>query len=244
VRKGVLLVLAVLAAAAALPGAAEGALTATDIRIGNHPAFVRVVVDFTGGALADRDIFATDPRPFGDGRGRLTIDRLGIDTDAASEHDVGVDASLAQRTNRLVLRLDAARHRFKFLSYDLLRAPQRLVVDLWKARPPGPAAEFPTAPQGGCLTIDSFTIGRGTASAAGTERGVFEHMFQVTLRKSGGRVARTVGVTSSGGNWSRSFSYVVGVRQPGTLEAVDLSAKDGALRCIAQVRVTLRPPPA
>jgi hypothetical protein len=31
------------------------------------------------------------------------------------------------------------------------------------------------------------------------------------------------------------------VRQPGTLEAVSFSAKDGAVDCIAQVRVTLKP---
>ncbi|MET1010308.1 MAG: hypothetical protein ABWY96_09685 [Gaiellaceae bacterium] len=29
----------------------------------------------------------------------------------------------------------------------------------------------------------------------------------------------------------------------GTLEAVDFSEKDGSLVCIAQVRVTLKPPP-
>jgi hypothetical protein len=53
-----------------------------------------------------------------------------------------------------------------------------------------------------------------------------------------------VGVTSSpSGDWSRTFSYVVPARQAGTLEAVDFSAKDGSLVCIAQVRVTLRPPP-
>jgi hypothetical protein len=33
----------------------------------------------------------------------------------------------------------------------------------------------------------------------------------------------------------------VGARQPGTLEAVGFSAKDGSLVCIAQVRVTLKP---
>jgi len=66
---------------------------------------------------------------------------------------------------------------------------------------------------------------------------------QVVLRKAGGQVARSVGVTSSGGAWSRSFSYSVAGQQSGTLEAVDFSAKDGSLVCIVQVRVTLRPPP-
>jgi hypothetical protein len=46
-----------------------------------------------------------------------------------------------------------------------------------------------------------------------------------------------------GGAWSRSFSYAVDVQQAGTLEAVDLWEKDGSLFCLAQVRVTLVPPP-
>lgn len=245
VRKGALTLLAVLAASAAvLPGRAEGAVTATDIRIGSHSPFVRVVIDFTGGRVRDRDVFATDPSPFGDGRGRVAVDKPAIDTDAAPERAFGVDASLVQRTNRIVLRLGFDRHRFKYLAYDTRRTGQRLVVDLWRARPPRALAEFPTAPQGGCLTIDSFSVGPGTASAAGEEHGIFEHMFQVTLRNRAGRVVRTVGVSSVGGNWARSFSYTVGIRQAGTLEAVDLSEKDGSLVCIAQVRVTLRPPPA
>ena len=245
VRKGALTLLAVFAAAAAaLPARADAAVTATDIRISSHAAFVRVAIDVTGGRVRHRDVFATDPSPFGDGRGRLSIEKPAIDTDAAPEHAFGVDASFVQGTNRIVLRLDADRRRFKYLGYDTRRTGRRLVVDLWRARPPGANAEFPTAPQGGCLTIDTFSVGPGTASAAGEEHGIFEHMFQVTLRNRAGRVVRTVGVSSVAGAWSRSFSYAVDVRQVGTLEAVDLSEKDGSLFCLAQVRVTLRPPPA
>jgi hypothetical protein len=35
----------------------------------------------------------------------------------------------------------------------------------------------------------------------------------------------------------------VGRSQPGTLEVVDFSARDGSLSCIAQVRVALQPAP-
>jgi len=66
-------------------------------------------------------------------------------------------------------------------------------------------------------------------------------MFGLGLRNAGGNRVRMVPVTSSGGNWSRTFSYSVGARQPGTLEAADFSAKDGSVVCIAQVRVTLKP---
>ena len=244
VRKGVLTLLAALAAVAAvLPGRAEGALTANRIRIGDHPAFVRVVIDFSGGVVRQPNVFATDPGPFFDGLARVQISKNGIDTDAAAKTAFGVHASLMQQTNRIALRLSAADRRFKYLAYDILHAPERLVLDLWKARPPVPGAVFTSAPQGGCLTIGSHTVGAGTANASGTEHGLFEHMFQVTLRKTGGLVARTVGVASSGGNWNRTFMYSVAAQQAGTLEAVDLSEKDGSLICIAQVRVTLRPPP-
>jgi hypothetical protein len=121
VRKGALTFLAVLAAAAALPGRADAAVTATDIRISSHVAFVRVVIDFTGGRARHRDVFATDPRLFGDGRGRISIEKPAIDTDAAPEHAFGVDASFVQGANRIVLHLVADRHRFKYLGYDTAR---------------------------------------------------------------------------------------------------------------------------
>jgi hypothetical protein len=245
VRKGAVTFLAVLAAAAAVPpGRAYAAVTGTNIRIANQSAFVRVVVVLEGGRVRNPAVFATDPRPFGDGRARIVIDKPAIEADAAPERAFGVAASLVQRTNRIVLRVSADRHRFKYVAYDVRRSPQRLAVDLWKARPPRAGAKFPVAPQGGCLTIDSFSLGPGSASAAGEEHGVFEHLFQVTLRNRAGRVVRTVDVASAGGNWSRSFVYRVSVRQPGTLEAVDFSEKDGALACIAQVRVALGPAPA
>jgi hypothetical protein len=41
------------------------------------------------------------------------------------------------------------------------------------------------------------------------------------------------------GSWSAQVGYHASRRQPGTLEAVAFSPKDGALACIAQVRVTL-----
>ena len=48
-------------AAAALPSQASAALTASDVRIGAQPAFVRVVVDFTGGRVEFNETEATDP---------------------------------------------------------------------------------------------------------------------------------------------------------------------------------------
>ncbi len=239
-RNGAVTLLAALAAAAALSSPAGAALTATDIRIGKHPAFVRVVVDFTGGRLQDNQTLAIDPNPFG-GRSAIEVTGSGIDTDAVPVSALGVEARLVQRTNRIVLRLRTDRHRFKYLAYEEFRSPTRLVVDLWKAKPPSADAEFPTAPQRRCLKIETFSVDPGSASAAGTERRLFEHSFVLALRNRRGERVRLVPVTSAGGSWSETFSYSVGVRQPGTLEAAGFSAKDGALVCIAQVRVTLKP---
>lgn len=236
--------LAALAAAAALPAPGAAALTATDIRIGMHPAFVRVVVEFSGGILRDNETLALDPNPFG-GRSTIEMTKPGIDTDAAPESAHGVEALITQHLNRIVLRLHSDRRHFKYLAYEERRSPTRLVVDLWKAKPPSEDAEFPTAPNRaplrGCLKIETFSVDPGSATAEGKERRLFEHSFVLALRNRRGERVRMVPVTASGGNWNETFSYSVGVRQPGTLEAVSFSAKDGAVDCIAQVRVTLKP---
>ena len=66
-------------AVAASDAAAQGApLTATGIRIADHPGTVRVVVDFTGGRVHAGQVIASDPRPFGDGRVRLPLIRRGV----------------------------------------------------------------------------------------------------------------------------------------------------------------------
>ncbi len=241
VRIGLLTVVSALAVSLALAHDAPAAVNATKIRIGDHPAFVRVVVDFTGGRLGSPNVEATDPRPFADGRARVLVTKPGIAMHAAPRTHAGVHARLVRGPNRLVLRLSTAQHRFKYLGYVVYHRPERLVVDLWKARPPVAGAVFTRAPQGGCLSLTSWSVGRGTASAAGHEHGIFEHMFSVGLRKIGGQVARQMGVTSSAGAWSRTFGYAVAKRQRGTLEVVDLSEKDGSLACIAQVRIVLRP---
>jgi len=238
-----LLVSMLLAAAAALaPTAASAALTATQIRIGNHPAFVRIVVDFSGGTLHGNDVESPDPLPF-DGRARVRITDAGIDTTAGAVTDQRVTARIRQGSGFLVLKLSARKHRFKYLEHGVLHSPERLVVDLWKARPPRPAAEFPSAPQGGCLTIDQVTQSPGRVVVHGTETDLFEHMFQADLRNRRGTMISMRPVTASAGSWHRTLVYGVTREQAGTLEAVDFSEQDGSLSCIAQVRVTLEPGP-
>jgi hypothetical protein len=76
-------------------------------------------------------------------------------------------------------------------------------------------------------------------SASGHERNVFEHQFQVVLRRRRGRIHRQKHVSAFNGRWMTDFSYRHVPRQTGTLEAVELSAKDGSLACLVQVRVRL-----
>jgi hypothetical protein len=233
-----------LAAGAALCGAlavqavshAVVDLTAIRVRIGDHPGFVRAVVDFTDGRLEAGEVMATDRSPFADGAVRLRLDRRRVRTEASPARAHGLGVRLGQGTNRITIRLAGARRRFKYVSYSVLRAPERLVIDLWKAAPPSAAAEVRAAPDR-CLTLARATVGARTVAAAGLERNLFEHSLVVSLRGANGRVLAERPETAARGRWSSRFRYPAVRRQAGTLEAAAHSAKDGSLDCLVQVRV-------
>lgn len=224
---------------AAGPTAVAGAapLTATGIRVADHPAFVRVVVDFAGGTLLAGEVVASDPRPFGDGVVRLPLTRAGVRTAAAPVTAHGVATTVRQGAGRIVIRLAGARRRFKYVGYTALHSPERLVVDLWKSAPPSAAAEVRTAPDG-CLSLRRARVTSNRVTARGRELDLFEHSLVVRLRRAGGRIAAQRAATAAAGRWSTRFAYTAG-RQAGTLEAVALSAKDGTLVCIVHIRVRL-----
>ena|SRR5215208_2711725 len=216
--------------------AAAAPLTATEIRIGNHPGFVRVVVDFTGGTVLAGEVVATDPNPFPDGFVRLLMMHPGVRTTAVPVRVEGVFARIAQGAGRITIRLTGRDRRFKYVGYVAQHTPERLVIDLYKSRPPSDAAEI-THGRGGCLTLGSRTVTRTRVMAAGRERDLFEHSLVVRLRRAGGRIHRQEGETAANRRWSTNFGYRRVARQTGTLEAVALSAKDGTLDCLVQVRV-------
>ena len=235
-------VLATLALAGATFGVVPAAqattrLTATETRIGDHPGFVRAVVEFAHGKLPrpSEMLVATDPEPF-DGIARVRLSVPSIRTHARTARARGVTVRVVQGQNRIAVRLSAARDRFKYLSYFSLRNPQRLVIDLWKSAPPVAAAEIRRA---GCLGLTRYDVSRRHVAAAGTERNLFEHSFAVRLRAADGRVLAQQPTTSADGPWTSFFRYPAVRRQAGTLEAVAASAKDGALDCIVQVRVKI-----
>ncbi len=228
---------AALVACLVLPGAAAAApLTATQIRIADHPGFVRVVVDFSGGTVASNELEATDPDPFPDGFARVRLLHPGVKTAAMPVRDAGVFARVAQSGGRLTIRLSGADRQFKYLSYVIQHGPERVIFDLFKSRPPSDDAEI-TRGRGNCLTLTGHSVSKTRVRAAGRDRNLFEHQFQVVLRRRGGRIQRQHRGAAASGRWHTSFAYPHAGRQTGTLEAVDLSEKDGALVCLVQVRV-------
>ena len=233
---GRLTILAVLVLLAA-PGSAS-ALTATNARIAAHPGFVRVVVDFTGGTFEVNEADATDPSP-GDGTARVEVRRPGISALAIDRSAAGVRVRVSQAAGRVVIRMEGARRAFKYLRVVGLHGPERLVLDLYSAKPPSRAAEIRTG-RNGCLSLTSFAAdGRGFR-VRGVERELFEASFVLRVRDAAGRsVGRRV--MTARRSWSARVSYRVSTAQTGTLEAVAASAKDGSLACLVQVRVGLNP---
>jgi hypothetical protein len=218
---------------------ASAALTAREIRIGDHPGFVRVVVDFTGGRVETGEVVASDPDPFPDGFVRLPLTRAGVRTVADPAREHGVFARIAQTSGRqITIRLTGADRRFKYVGYFALRTPERLVLDLFKARPPSDAAEILRGRRG-CLRLTSHRVTADRVTAEGRERNLFEHSLVVRLRRKGGRIHRQRAETAAMGRWMSSFRYPAAPRQTGTLEAVAMSAKDGTLDCLVQVRVRM-----
>src|SRR5918999_5739428 len=100
---------ATLVGGAVLAPPASAVLTAREIRVGDHPGFVRVVVDFTGGRVETGEVVATDPNPFPDGFVRLPLTRRGVRTTADPVRAHGVFARIAQTSGRrITIRLTGA----------------------------------------------------------------------------------------------------------------------------------------
>ena len=227
-----------LVSGAVLAPPASAVLTAREIRIGHHPGFVRVVIGFTGGRVEPGEVVATDPNPFPDGFVRLPLTRAGVRTTADPVRGEGVFARIAQGSGKITIRLTGDDRRFKYVGYFAQHTPERLVLDLYKARPPSDAAEI-TRGRGGCLRLTDHAVTRRQVDAEGRERNLFEHSLVVRLRRSGGRVHRQKAETAFQRMWTTRFDYPPARRQTGTLEAVAFSAKDGTLDCIVQVRVRM-----
>ena len=169
---------------AVLPASASAALTAKRIRIAPHTGFVRVVVDFTGAALAFNDANMAPGNIDTQGRARLDITKAGATTTAAAASGSGANVSIVRVAGGLRVRITSPARRFKFLGYTVLHSPERLVIDLYRR------ASLAQLATGGCLTIlptTTSTSGRVTVRGTVTTR-IFENNFRVRLRRSNGGV--------------------------------------------------------
>jgi hypothetical protein len=232
-RSAVLTLLLLVAA----PGSAS-ALTATGARTAAHPGFVRVVVDFTGGRLEINDVQAIDPAP-ADGTARVEIRQSGISALAFDRSSNGVRVRLSATTGRVLVRLESARRALKYLRVSGLHGPERLVLDLYSAKPPTKAAEIRTGPRS-CLKLTSVSPDGHGFRVRGVENQLFEGSFVLRVRDATGRLVGRRVMTARGA-WNARVAYRVSSVGTGTLEAVADSAKDGSLACLVQVRVGLNP---
>jgi|GEM_PF-1816747 len=239
----ILLTIALLAGllVAAAPSSASAALTASEVRIGAQPAFVRVVVDFTGGRLEFNETNAEDPR-IADGGARVDVQHTGVSVRAGLDRTAqGVRARVSLATaNRARVQISGAAGRLKYVRVFVLHGPERLVIDLYRSAPPSSAAEIRTGVRS-CLTLTSIARTGRTFRVRGTERDLFEGSFLIRVRDARGRsIGRRI--VTARGPWNQTVSYSgVTSRQAGTVEAVAESAKDGSLVCLVQRRVTLAP---
>jgi hypothetical protein len=209
VRRFLLVAVLALAIAWVTPDAASAALTATHIRIGDHPAFVRVVVDFTGGTLHRNDVESPDPQPF--------------DCRAASAYwyhgeCASRDRGAGHRPDRAALGRDRASALGEEAPLQVPGAQRPALAGTARRRPlevaaATSAAEVPTASQGGCLSIENSDALPGRVRADGSENDLFEHMFQMNVRNQKGRVVGTRPVTASAGHWHRRCRSTSGSRR-------------------------------
>ncbi|MEA2193496.1 MAG: Immunoglobulin-like domain of bacterial spore germination [Solirubrobacteraceae bacterium] len=224
----------------AAPSTASAALTASHVRVGAQPGYVRVVVDFTGGALQLDEANADDPGP-ADGDSRVQISHPGIAVVAADVRAHGVRARLSRpAAGRARILLTSAAGMFKYVRVSALHGPERLVIDLYRRTPPSSTAAEIRVGTNRCLTLDSVARNGTRFAVKGTELDLFEGSFVLRVRDARGRVVGQRVVTARGA-WERSVGYSVSSAQPGTVEAVAASAKDGSLACLVQVRVALVP---
>jgi hypothetical protein len=222
------------------PPTARTSLTAERIRVADHGAYVRAVVDFSGGRLRARDATVWDGSPL-DGGAIVDVRHRRVRTEAAAVRHHGVRVRLTQGQDRVRIRLAARPGRFKYVARRQLHDRERVVADLYRATPPAPGADLPAGPNG-CLTLTRWSARSGAVHVEGTAAELFENQFTLAVRNESGAVVgrRTVTVAADGA-WARTIRYRAARPQPGTLEAVDLAERDSALVCLAQVRVALTP---
>src|SRR5215217_7376144 len=145
---------------------AQAAPTARTTTISDHPAVVRVVVRFSGSALAFAAAEASDVNPSNRGAA-MRVDQPGIGTTASTILGEGVRVRIRDLGNRLRIGMRFKPGRFKYVDYH--QRAHRLTIDLYKDRPPVTGAEIRRG-EGGCLRLISHADSGGAIRATGTAR--------------------------------------------------------------------------
>ena len=180
----------------------------------------------------------------------VRVNASGITAGVAPTSAAGLRVRISQRPGNLVILLDAAADRLKFVSYRVSVPRNLLVVDLWRVTTARAARRL----DDGCLRMTGWSTSAGRARARGLElRPLFEHGLVTTLRAESGATIAEKPITAregtflpdfSGyarpGTWKASMPYAVASRRRAMLETWSASAKDGSLDCLVQTPVILR----
>ncbi len=184
----------------------------------------------------------------------IEIANAGIPAPGTVAGGSGVRVRLAASPSGARIVLDGARRAFKFVSYKTSGRGDRLVIDLWKGT--GARRDMQVL-NDGCLRLTRWNPGKGLARLGGLElTPIFEHNVVLSVRDAQGRRVGLRAVTATEGTfkpdfsgylkpgrWNGTVAYTVGEQRRGMLEAWSASARDGALECLVQVPVVLRPAP-
>lgn len=217
-----------------------GAPTA-GIRIGDHPATVRVVVDLTGPRLPIGQVVPQSGDIFTEGTTSFLLENTVVGAAPGTADGFGVHVVVGHGSGGITVKISAAKSRFKYTQWSTLGSPSRVVFDLWKAAPPASSA---TIVNDGCLRLTGVMTTAGTVVASGTvERQIFENQFAVIVRDAHGVVLGRRSVTAPVNSvWRASVPYRVNASQVGTLEAYD-GGGTGNVVCLVQRSVRLTPIP-
>ena len=235
------------------PAAALGALTATHVTVTGRAASERVVVAFAGGTLTGlaRQVDTPDPGP-ANGRATVRVNATGITSTAAAVTRNGVHVRIVRRPGNIVVLLDGVPDRFKFVSYRVSGARDRLVIHLWRAN----TRRAATIIDDGCLRLTAWRGGSAPRVRGLELEPLFEHNVVTSLRADDAGAA-TIALRpriatgfrflpdftgySRPGRWGGPLPHTLSAPRRAMLEAWSTSAKDGSLECLVQVPVLLRP---
>jgi hypothetical protein len=210
---------------------ATSQLTATNVRVVDHPAYVAVLISFNS-TISVRHVTADSLTKIA---AALHLAHRGVTTQTTGRRGDGVRVSLQPATQGLNISVDFAWRRFKYVSY--WRDPKsRLGIDLWK-RAPKPYIRTQSCQGGLTLDLPQHTK-PGVIHASGSERGIYENQFRLVVRNSRGKIIGQRHVHGQG-SWSATVKYHASYGQWGVVEAVAFSPKDAAVACLAQQSVTL-----